>query len=174
MSSSRPQGVTAIRLIRRIVAASRYLFILAVLSTFLLSVVTFVQGAVLTFHLIVTVLGRAIELASAKEAIVQAIQVVDLFLLATVFYIIALGLYALFIDDALPMPAWLEFHTFNDVKADLIGVLIVVLGVFFLAKAIDWKGGYDLLFFGGSIALLIFALSYFLSLKKKKGSSGNS
>ncbi|HHB90224.1 MAG TPA: YqhA family protein [Anaerolineae bacterium] len=156
------------RLIRRLVSGSRYLFVVAVVSTFILSVMTFFQGTALTVKLVIKTPERFADLAAAKQAIVEAIQIVDLFLLATVFYIIALGLYALFIDDELHMPSWLEFHSFNDVKADLIGVLIVVLGVFFLSKVIVWKEGYDLLFFGGAIALIILALTYFLSLKKEK------
>lgn len=172
MNDSPSQGVTAKRIIRRMVAASRYLFILAVLSTFLLSALIFIRGAVLTGHVIMTVLEQTTAFDAAKEGIVQAIQVVDLFLIATVFYIIALGLYTLFIDEGLPMPDWLTFTSFNDVKADLIGVLIVVLGVFFLSKAIVWKEGYDLLFFGGAIAVMIFSLSYFLSLKKGNCDAG--
>jgi len=160
---------------RKVVASSRYLFVVAVFSIFVLSVVTFAQGALLTFRLVVAALNPAIELVSAKEVLVEAIQIVDFFLVATVFYIIALGLYALFIDENLPMPVWMEIHTFDDVKADLAGVLIVALSVFLLAKVIVWKGGSDLLFFGGAVGLIIFALSYFLSLGKGKGkgSSGN-
>ncbi|HFD38690.1 MAG TPA: YqhA family protein [Anaerolineae bacterium] len=158
-------------LIRKIVASSRFLFIIAVVSTFILSVVTFVQGAVMTVRMIMITLGLT-PLAgevSEKEMTVETIQIVDVFLLATVFYIIALGLYALFIDENLPMPAWLEFHTFDDLKANLVGVIVVALSVLFLGKVIAWKGGVDFLFFGGAIALVIFALSYFLSLVKRKG-----
>lgn len=162
-------------LIRKIVASSRFLFIVAVVSTFILSVVTFVQGTALTFQLVVATLNLdpSVEFISVKEMIVESIQIVDFFLLATVFYIIALGLYVLFIDEDLPMPAWLKIHTFDDVKVNLVGVLIVALSVFFLSKVIVWKGGSDFFFFGGAIALIIFALSYFLSLVKDNGGSKN-
>ncbi len=151
---------------RRIVASSRYLFIIAVVSTFLLSVVTFIYGAVLTFKLIVGVVSPKAAFASAKAVIVEAIEIVDFFLIATVLYIIALGLYALFIDENLSMPAWLEVKTLQDVKAKLIGVLIVVLSVFFLAQVMVWKGGIDLLFLGVATAIMVFALSFFLSEEK--------
>jgi uncharacterized membrane protein YqhA len=92
----------------------------------------------------------------------------DLFLLATVFYIIAVGLYELFINDKLVLPAWLVIHNFDDLKGKLISVLIVVLGVLFLSKAIDWDGKIGILYFGLAIAAIILALSYFLSQKIKK------
>jgi uncharacterized membrane protein YqhA len=88
--------------------------------------------------------------------------------LATVLYIIALGLYALFVDDRLPLPAWLEIHDLDDLKEKLISVVIVVLGVLFLEQVVAWDGGRDLLGFGAAIALVVAALTYFLSQKPRK------
>ena len=52
-----------------------------------------------------------------------------LFLLSTVFYITALGLYELFIDDRIKVPEWLGIHDIVDLKAKLISVTILVLSV---------------------------------------------
>jgi uncharacterized membrane protein YqhA len=157
---------------KRILASSRYFFIIAVICSFILSVTLFLQSALLTFQLVVRpIYDPAFEMETAKEFAVGAIEVIDFFLLATVFYIVALGLYSLFIDDDLPMPAWLKIHDFDDVKGNLIGVIVVALGVFFLGQVVIWKEGTDLFFFGAGIALVIMALSYFVSLKKKKGTT---
>lgn len=154
---------------RRILASSRYFFVIAVISSFILSVALFVQSAILTFQLVVQpIYDPDVQMKTAKEFAVGAIEVIDFFLLATVFYIVALGLYSLFIDDNLPMPTWLRIHDFDDVKGNLIGVIIVALGVFFLGHVVVWKGGTDLFFFGVAVAMVILALSYFVSLKKKK------
>ena len=93
----------------------------------------------------------------------QFIGIVDVFLLGTIFYIIALGLYELFIDDQVKVPAWLEIHSLDDLKERLIGVVIIVLGVFFLEKIVTWKEQLDLLQLGVAIAVVIAALTYFLS-----------
>lgn len=160
---------------KRILASSRYFFIIAVISSFVLSVALFVQSAILTFQLVLKPLyNPGVEMKTAKEFAVGAIEVIDFFLLATVFYIVALGLYSLFIDDDLPMPDWLHIHDFDDVKGSLIGVIIVALGVFFMGQVVNWKGGTDLFFFGTAIALVIIALSYFVSLKKKKDTTSTS
>ena len=89
----------------------------------------------------------------------------DLFLLGTVFYIIALGLYELFIDTNIRVPSWLEIKTLDDLKDKLIGVVIVVLAVLFLGQVVSWNGQKDLLGYGVAIALVIAALTYFLRLK---------
>lgn len=120
---------------KRILASSRYLFMIAVISSFILSATLFLQSAVLTFQLVVRPLYNPdFAIKEAKDFAVGAITVIDFFLLATVFYIVALGLYSLFIDDDLPMPDWLHIHDFDDVKGSLIGVIIVALGVFFSAR----------------------------------------
>lgn len=54
------------------------------------------------------------------------IEVIDVFLLATGFYIIAMGLYELFIDDKLNIPGGPVIHDFDDLKGSLISIVIVV------------------------------------------------
>jgi uncharacterized membrane protein YqhA len=105
----------------------------------------------------------------AKGLVLAFIELTDLFLLATVMYVIAIGLFELFVDDRLDLPEWLEIHNLDDLKQKLIGVLIVVMGVVFLGQVVTWDGERNLLTLGGGIALVIAALTYFLSQKPKKG-----
>ena len=58
----------------------------------------------------------------AKGLILTFIEITDLFLLATVLYVIAIGLFELFVDDRMVLPHWLEIHDLNDLKEKLIGV----------------------------------------------------
>ena len=68
-------------------------------------------------------------------------------------------------DDTLPLPAWLEIHTLDDLKSQLVSVVIAVL---FLAEAVRWDGRTELLGFGGAIALVVAALTFFLNTKAAK------
>ncbi|WP_293134698.1 YqhA family protein [Microcoleus sp. bin38.metabat.b11b12b14.051] len=107
----------------------------------------------------------------SKQLILSFIEVVDLFLLATVFYITALGLYELFIDERIKVPHWLEIHSIDDLKTKLTSVIVVVLSVLFLAEVVRWKGDPNILPLGVSIALIIAAQTYFLSSQVKKPKS---
>ena len=78
------------------------------------------------------------------------------------------GLFELFIDDRLDLPNWLEIHDLNDLKEKLIGVIIVVLAVLFLGQVATWDGVRDLLGYGTATALVIAALTWFVSQKGKK------
>ncbi len=152
---------------RRIISASRYLIVIAVVCIFATATALLCYGAVETFAQIASLFGGE-DAKGAKGLILAAIELVDLFLLATVLYVIAIGLYELFIDDNLPLPTWLEIHNLDDLKDKLIGVVVVVMGVLFLGQLISWDGQRDLLSLGAGIALVIAALTYFVSHKKTK------
>jgi uncharacterized membrane protein YqhA len=147
---------------RRIIAASRY-------SVALMATAIFAYGAVLTARAVARPFGDGVDGASTKALILGAIELVDLFLLGTTLYVIAIGLYELFIDPHLPMPPWLVIQDLDDLKGRVLGVVIVILGVLFLGQAITWDGERDLLRFGGAIALVIAALAYFLGQKSRPG-----
>ena len=158
-------------MIRHIVAGSRYLIVVAVAGIFIAAIALLVYGALQTSALIVGLFGSPVGGKGAKALLLAAIELVDLFLLATVLYVIAVGLYELFIDDTLPLPSWLEIHNLDDLKNKLIGVVVVVLGVLFLGQVIAWDGQRDLLGYGAAVALVVSALTYFVSQKTSKPKS---
>ncbi|MGZ3630061.1 MAG: YqhA family protein [Ktedonobacteraceae bacterium] len=59
----------------------------------------------------------------------SSVELIDLFLLSTILYIVSLGLFRLFIDATLPLPGWLEIHDLNDLKERILGVIIVLLAI---------------------------------------------
>jgi uncharacterized membrane protein YqhA len=86
----------------------------------------------------------------------------------TVFYIIALGLYELFVDDRVELPQWLIIRNIDDLKNKLAGVVVVVMAVLFPGQVVSWDGQRDLLGYGVAIAFVIAALTYFVGLKGSK------
>ncbi len=157
-------------MLSRFLASSRYLVMIAVIGSFLSATAILVYGGIEVILLIGDAfLSGKIDGKVAKSLLVSFIEIVDLFLLGTVIYIIAIGLYELFIDDQIQLPDWLEIHTLDDLKDKLIGVIVVVLAVLFLGQIVAWDGQRDLLSYGVSIALVIAALTYFLRGKAAKG-----
>jgi uncharacterized membrane protein YqhA len=157
---------------RRILAATRYIALIPVICIFVAATALMVYGAAEAFQVVSHAFADQVSSKGAKSFLLSAIELVDLFLLATVLYVISVGLYELFVDDTIPLPHWLEIHDLDDLKEKLIGVVIVVLGVLFLGHVISGDSYGELLSLGGAVALVIAALSYFLSLKKKE-SKGN-
>ncbi|MEG4502461.1 YqhA family protein [Microcoleus sp. F6_B4] len=158
-------------MLHRVLARSRYLMLIAVFGSFAASVTLLIYGALETVITIGHTATVPVSRENSKELILSCIEVVDLFLLATVFYITALGLYELFIDERIKVPFWLEIHTIDDLKTKLTSVIVVVLSVLFLSEVVRWNGGTNILPLGAGVALVIAALTYFLSSQVKKAKS---
>ncbi|TCD48675.1 YqhA family protein [Chlorobium sp. N1] len=153
----------------RLLSSTRFLVILAVAALFAAAVTLLVYGAVSVGSLIVqAILSGSITPKGGKSLVLGFIESADLFLVATALYIMALGLYELFIDDTVPMPAWLQIHTLDDLKEKLVGVIVVVMAVVFLGHAITWHGESSILYFGGAVAAVTASLALFNGQKKKK------
>jgi uncharacterized membrane protein YqhA len=155
--------------VTRLIGLIRYIIIVAVLATLIAATALILFGTVETYVVIRDVFSKG-EFTSkvAKALLLSFIEITDIFLLATVLYIVALGLYELFIDHQVPVPGWLEIRTLDDLKDKLIGVVIVVIGVGFLGQFTTWNGETNLLVSGGGAALVIAALTFFLGQKSKK------
>ena len=152
----------------KVLSNSRLTVLIAVMCSFLASLTVMLYGAIQTIVTMSQVLVTGHTGDDIKEVIVSFIEIIDLLLLATVFYITALGLYELFIDDRLKVPSWLEIHNLDQLKAKLASVVVVILSVIFLGQAVKWDGQTNILPFGISVAAVIAALTYFLSQNNKK------
>lgn len=156
-------------MIRRLLNGSRFLVLAAVLGALAAALALFVYGIAEIVVVVADTIAKAeVSSKGAKSLALAFIEIVDLFLLGTVLLMIALGLYELFISSDLDLPEWLQIRTFDDLKMKLVGVVIVVLAVLFLGQIVAWDGERDLLGFGAAIALVIAALTYFLSTAKGK------
>ncbi|MEL7115447.1 MAG: YqhA family protein [Pseudomonadota bacterium] len=145
---------------------SRYMIMLAVIGSLIAAITVLIYGFAEALQLVwMTIESGEVSRKGAKALTLEFIEIVDLFLLGTVFLIISVGLYELFIDDNVRLPKWLEIKTLDDLKNKLVGVVIVVLAVLFLGQVVGWDGERDLLGFGVACALMIGALTYFLGLK---------
>ena len=148
---------------------SRYLILLAVLGALIGATTLLVYGLVEAVQLVwQTIEYGEVSRKGAKAIALEFIEIIDLFLMGTVFYIVALGLYELFIDSSVNLPAWLSIKTLDDLKNKLIAVVIVVLGVLFLGNVVTWDGTKDLMGLGIGTAAVIGTLTWFLTTKTSK------
>jgi uncharacterized membrane protein YqhA len=148
-------------MLRRILASSRYLIIIAVLATFLAAVALLVYGGLTVLHVIYEMFASGqFTTTEAKHFSVEFIEIIDLLLLGTVLYIVSLGLYELFIDERIVMPNWLVITNLDDLKGKLLGVITVLLAVTFLGDVVTWDGSQGILWLGLATGLVLLALGY--------------
>ena len=160
------------QVLRTILASSRFFIAIAVLGSFVAAVALIVYGGIVVVDVTWQAFSDGFGPDGAKDLAVEFIEMIDLFLLGTVLYIVALGLYELFIDSELPLPEWLVIHDLDDLKDKLIGVVIVLLGVTFLGKVVTWDGNRNILYFGAAIGIVILALGGFSAIAARRGHGG--
>jgi uncharacterized membrane protein YqhA len=155
---------------RSVLGNARFLVLIAVIGSLVAAVCLLVYGFLEGGKLVLYLVEKAeITRKGAKEMALEFIEIIDLFLMGTVFYIVSVGLYSLFIDPAVALPDWLTIRTLDDLKNKLVSVVIVVLAVVFLGQAVAWDGVRDLMGLGIGVGAVIAALTWFLSVKSSKG-----
>ena len=82
----------------------------------------------------------------------------------------AIGLYQLFVDSSISLPAWLKTHSLNDLKLGLVDMSVTRVAVIFETVALESHGTTDILSFGLAAAAVIVGLSLFIYVEGKRGS----
>lgn len=153
----------------RILSGTRFLVILPIIGLALAAGVFFVIGGFSLIRLIVEgIIGLFIHSAAESHGedipfVIEVVEYVHTFLVGTVLYITAVGLYQLFIDEV-EFHGWLRIDSTEELEMNLIGVTVVVLAVNFLT-VVYTRDVSALLEYGAGIALPIAALALFVGLR---------
>lgn len=156
----------------KILSSTRYIVLLGVIASLVLSATLFLAGLVRTGLIVFDAVLKINSSKIAKDMAIASIELADLFLIATAMYIVGIGLYELFIGSV-DLPDWLLISSLDDLKEKLINVVVVVLAVSFLAQIATWDGQTNLLPYGVAIALVIAALTAFGLLRRGKKDKAN-
>ena len=155
---------------QRFLGGTRYLVLVPIFGLVIAASFFFIFGGIGLIRLLVELLIAALGGGAHGEAeadvtlvIVEVVEFVHTFLVGTVLYITAVGLYQLFIQE-IKFPDWLKIDSTEELETNLIGVTVVVLAVNFMG-AVFVGGTEDLLQYGAGIALPIAALGLFIGLR---------
>jgi uncharacterized membrane protein YqhA len=153
----------------RFLTATRYLILVPILGLALAAACFFIFGGwglvKLLFQLVLGLLGLGYEMTETSQGVIifEVVEYVHTFLVGTVLYITAVGLYQLFIQE-LNFAGWLKIDSTEELETNLIGVTVVVLAVNFMGAVFAGKTE-NLLQYGAGIALPIAALGLFVGLR---------
>jgi len=153
----------------RILSGTRFLVILPIIGLALAAGAFFVVGGYRLIALIIeAIIGLFVQTAVEAHGeevpfIIEIVEYVHTFLIGTVLYITAVGLYQLFIDEV-EFHGWLKIDSTEELEMNLIGVTVVVLAVNFLT-VVYTQDASILLEYGAGIALPIAALALFVGLR---------
>lgn len=163
---------------KRFLVGTRYLILIPILGLAVAAICFFVFGGIGLLRLLFEIATNTSEINTQAAAsgpgiiIFEVVEYVHTFLVGTVLYITAIGLYQLFIKE-IDFVGWLKIDSVEELETDLIGVTVVVLAVNFMGAVFAGKTE-NLLSFGAGIALPIAALGLFVGLRAWATRSGKS
>lgn len=120
-------------------------------------------GAYLFFHMgYVFVMDELFR--SPKLVVAEFLTIIDVFLLAFIQNIFAIGLYELFIGE-MKLPEWLVIRTIDQLKAMLASVVVLFLAIYFAQQAVKLQNPLDLMYLGVGIAPVMGVLVLYYKVK---------
>lgn len=145
-----------------IIGRSRFLIAIEIIGTMLSATTLMIFGFIVVMKTIWdTFTDSHYTVEAAKHLSVVFIELTDLFLFAMVLYVVTIGMYQLFIDPDVKVPAWMHVSDLTDLKTQLINVIVVLLAVSFLAIATTWTSDRSILYFGAAVGIVILSLAGF-------------
>ena len=153
----------------RFLIGTRYLILIPILGLAIAAASFFVFGGIGLVQLIYELIFHSTEnthlAAEGGQGLIifEVVEYVHTFLVGTVLYITAVGLYQLFIKE-LNFVGWLKIDSTEELETNLIGVTVVVLAVNFMGAVFAGQTD-NLMQYGVGIALPIAALGLFVGLR---------
>ena len=145
---------------KRLLILSRYLIHISVITSLVGAFAIVMNGALTTINLI-------------SRTFLEMEFTVDSLFVGIVFYIFAIGLYHLFIENVPYLPRWLRFEEFEELKVILVSVVVVILAINFAGAVVKWDGRADIMQIGIAIALVITSISFLLYVRAFSKNSKN-
>jgi uncharacterized membrane protein YqhA len=149
---------------RRLIEVSRFVVAVPAVGSIIGSFVLMIIGVWEIGGSIINLFNRSI---SIKQSVVGILTAVDILLLATVLLVIGYGLYELFVDSSVQLPAWLEIRSLDDLKSKLIGVVVAIISVVFLGILVDLNDPSDILYVGAGAGAVVLGLAAFTYATRK-------
>ncbi len=161
-------------MLRNMLASSKYVILVVIVSIYAGSVALILyETGVVVSGIFATIQEASVSPEGGRLLAVGLLGAIDVFLIAIVGYIICAGLFVLFIDNTLPLPKWLIIRNLEDLKNNLVSVIVAVLAVLFSKEAVARISELDLLHLGIAVALMIGALTLFLVVNGSHHRSGD-
>ena len=111
-------------------------------------------------------LSKIVTGYSAEDEIIKkCLKGLDLVLLGVVLFTVSTALFELYVFKIPNLPEWLVIKDLDGLKALLIKMVIFIMTISFTGRVVTYTGGLEILYLGAGLALVICALTYFLSKK---------
>lgn len=149
---------------RKLIGLTRFAVFVPALASIIGALLLMAQGSIEMIRVFAVAVTNQVSL---KESIVEVLTAVDAIMLGTVLLVIGYGLYELFVDADIKVPAWLQVKDLDDLKSKLIGVVVAIIAVVFVGVFVDANRADEVLAYGVGAGALVLGLAIFAFTTKK-------
>ncbi len=153
---------------RKILGLTRYAVVVPAVASIVGALLLMAQGSI---EMVMVVIDAVMSEKYLKDTIVEVLTAVDAILLGTVLLVIGYGLYELFIDTEIDVPAWLQVRDLDDLKSKLIGVVVAIIAVVFVGVFVDSNRADEVIAYGVGAGALVVGLAVFALATSKTDKS---
>ena len=140
----------------KLLAGSRFLVLITVAICLIGALALYASGVLIVANLLLDLLsGFPVTTDAGKEVAVTLLKTLDLLLIAVTFQIIGVGLFRLFVREHGELPPAMRVADFNELKASVIRLSIVVLVILFVEQTVELGPSIEVLYFGVAIAMVV-------------------
>jgi uncharacterized membrane protein YqhA len=144
-------------MMKAILENGKYLLYVVVIASLVATGVALIWALYETAQVVI---GVFTNYRSASTTIVSFVQLMDVFLLVAALYIFSVAIYELFIGK-LELPEWLVIHNFDQLKA-LLGNLVILIGsISFLKYFMERNDPTTTLLYGAAFGIVALVLIQF-------------
>ena len=145
----------------KVFSLSHYLVLIAVIGLLIAAAAVFVFAGLATVDIIIeSFKGGEFSAEGARQVSIEFIEMIDIFLLGTILLITSVGLYQLFFQPNMALPEWLVVTDLEQLKFNLLAVVVVMLAILFLGEAAgELAESVGFLEYGLAIAAVVAAVS---------------
>jgi len=154
---------------RKAIGLTRYAVVVPAIASIIGALLLMVQGSI---EIVKVVIDAIFSNSYLKITIVDVLTAVDAILLGTVLLVIGYGLYELFVDTRIEVPAWLQINDLDDLKSKLIGVVVAIIAVVFVGVFVDSNRASEVVSYGVGAGALVAGLALFAYATKKPSDDG--
>jgi uncharacterized membrane protein YqhA len=152
-----------LKILRKLLGDSKWIAYLAVLVLYTSSGMLVMIGLIKLFEIIYNLYLSLYNPFQINTIILAAnfFVIIEIYLLAIVFFIFAVGLYNLFIGE-LVLLKWLKFEDIDDLKLHIAKTIVLFLSVLMVQKIAEWEDPKGLLFFTIATSLTAGVLIWYI------------
>lgn len=156
-------------LLRKVLENTKWFIFPAILVLYASTAILMLVGIIRLYYIVYDFVSVYKSYDSMNFSLISAhfITIVDIYLLALVCYIFAVGIYKLFIGN-FDSFTWLKINTIDDLKLQISKMVILFLATLIVQKIAHWEDPQSVLYFGIIIGITCAILVWYSMLLQKK------